>query len=196
MQYLLGGIIITESVFNYPGIGNKLVQAVSLRDVQEIGVIAMILAAIYIVDQHRRRPRGDARGAQAEDGPVSGPPAHASLHARRSPGRSVWAMLAVRPRGRLLGPLVCTARDRRADRDRPARRRPARRRSGTDYLGRDVLSRVLHGGLSVICDRNRGDPARLRGRGDRRADRRLPALAGRSDADARRWTCCSRSPRC
>jgi peptide/nickel transport system permease protein len=49
MQYLLGGIIITESVFNYPGIGNKLVQAVSLRDIQEIGVIAMILAATYIV---------------------------------------------------------------------------------------------------------------------------------------------------
>ena len=40
MQYLLGGIIITESVFNYPGIGHKLVQAVSLRDIQVIGVIA------------------------------------------------------------------------------------------------------------------------------------------------------------
>jgi peptide/nickel transport system permease protein len=49
MQYLLGGIIITESVFNYPGIGNQLVQAVSLRDIQEIGVIAMILAVIYIL---------------------------------------------------------------------------------------------------------------------------------------------------
>jgi peptide/nickel transport system permease protein len=49
MQYLLGGIIITESVFNYPGIGNQLVQAVSLRDIQEIGVIAMILAAAYIM---------------------------------------------------------------------------------------------------------------------------------------------------
>ena len=48
MQYLLGGIIITESVFNYPGIGHKLVQAVSLRDIQEIGVIAMILATAYI----------------------------------------------------------------------------------------------------------------------------------------------------
>ncbi|MBA3381949.1 MAG: ABC transporter permease [Actinobacteria bacterium] len=49
LQYLLGGIIITESVFNYPGIGSKLVQAVSLRDIQEIGVIAMILAAAYIL---------------------------------------------------------------------------------------------------------------------------------------------------
>jgi peptide/nickel transport system permease protein len=47
-QYLLGGIIITESVFNYPGIGSQLVQAVSLRDFQEVGVIAMILATTYI----------------------------------------------------------------------------------------------------------------------------------------------------
>jgi peptide/nickel transport system permease protein len=49
MQYLLGGIIITESVFNYPGIGSKLVQAVSLRDIQEVSVIAMILAATFIL---------------------------------------------------------------------------------------------------------------------------------------------------
>jgi peptide/nickel transport system permease protein len=47
-QYLLGGIIITESVFNYPGIGFKLVQAVSVRDIQEIGVITMILATAYV----------------------------------------------------------------------------------------------------------------------------------------------------
>jgi peptide/nickel transport system permease protein len=47
-QYLIGGIIVTETVFNYPGIGNKLVQAVTLRDVQEIAVISAILAAIYI----------------------------------------------------------------------------------------------------------------------------------------------------
>jgi peptide/nickel transport system permease protein len=49
LQYLIGGIIITESVFNYPGIGSKLVQAVSLRDVQEVGVIAMLLATTFIV---------------------------------------------------------------------------------------------------------------------------------------------------
>jgi peptide/nickel transport system permease protein len=47
-QYLIGGIIVTETVFDYPGIGNKLVQAVTLRDVQEIAVISAILAAIYI----------------------------------------------------------------------------------------------------------------------------------------------------
>jgi peptide/nickel transport system permease protein len=47
-QYLIGGIIVTETVFDYPGIGNKLVQAVTVRDVQEIAVISTILAAIYI----------------------------------------------------------------------------------------------------------------------------------------------------
>ena len=49
IQYLIGGIIITESVFNYPGIGNLIVQSVSVRDVQETMVIATILAAIYIL---------------------------------------------------------------------------------------------------------------------------------------------------
>jgi peptide/nickel transport system permease protein len=49
IQYLIGGIIITESVFNYPGIGSALVQAVLVRDPQVVSVVAMSLAAIYIV---------------------------------------------------------------------------------------------------------------------------------------------------
>jgi peptide/nickel transport system permease protein len=49
IQYLVGGIIITESVFNYPGIGTALVQAVLVRDPQEVSVIATILAAFYIL---------------------------------------------------------------------------------------------------------------------------------------------------
>ncbi len=48
VQYLIGGIIVTETVFNYTGIGNKLVQAVSVRDLQEIAVISAILATIYV----------------------------------------------------------------------------------------------------------------------------------------------------
>ena len=48
LQYLIGGIIITESVFDYPGIGTTLVQAVSTRDVQLVSVIAFLLAAVYI----------------------------------------------------------------------------------------------------------------------------------------------------
>jgi peptide/nickel transport system permease protein len=48
LQYLLGGIIIVESVFNYPGIGTTLVQSVSTRDIQLVSVIAFLLAAAYI----------------------------------------------------------------------------------------------------------------------------------------------------
>lgn len=48
-QYLIGGIIIVESVFAYPGIGSALVSAVSARDVQEIMDITVLLAAIYIM---------------------------------------------------------------------------------------------------------------------------------------------------
>jgi peptide/nickel transport system permease protein len=48
MQYIVGGIVIVESVFNYPGIGTYLVQAVSSRDVPEVQAAALILATVYI----------------------------------------------------------------------------------------------------------------------------------------------------
>jgi peptide/nickel transport system permease protein len=48
LQYLIGGIIVVESVFNYPGIGSLLVRAIAVRDTQEVLVIATILAAVYI----------------------------------------------------------------------------------------------------------------------------------------------------
>jgi peptide/nickel transport system permease protein len=48
LQYLVGGIIIVESVFAYPGIGTYLVNAVTTRDVIEVQAAAVILAALYI----------------------------------------------------------------------------------------------------------------------------------------------------
>jgi peptide/nickel transport system permease protein len=48
LQYLLGGIIVVETLFDYPGIGQLLVQAVQARDVTEVAGIALLLAAIYI----------------------------------------------------------------------------------------------------------------------------------------------------
>ncbi len=48
IQYLIGGIIVVESVFNYPGIGTTLVRAVAVRDVQVIVVVATLLAAVYV----------------------------------------------------------------------------------------------------------------------------------------------------
>jgi peptide/nickel transport system permease protein len=48
-QYLIGGIIIVEGVFNYPGIGLYLVNAVSDRDVPVIEGVSVILAGAYIL---------------------------------------------------------------------------------------------------------------------------------------------------
>lgn len=48
VQYLVGGIIIVESVFTYPGIGTYLVQAVTARDVTVVQAAALILATLYI----------------------------------------------------------------------------------------------------------------------------------------------------
>lgn len=47
-QYLFGGIIIVESLFAYPGIGQLLVQTVLLRDVTLVQGITFVLAVIYI----------------------------------------------------------------------------------------------------------------------------------------------------
>ena len=47
-QWLVGGIVITETVFGYPGIGQALVSAVTQRDVPVVQTVALILAAFYI----------------------------------------------------------------------------------------------------------------------------------------------------
>jgi peptide/nickel transport system permease protein len=49
IQYLMGGIIVVESVFNYPGLGSFLVSAVATRDVAQVEAIALLLAALYIL---------------------------------------------------------------------------------------------------------------------------------------------------
>jgi peptide/nickel transport system permease protein len=47
--YLVAGIIITENVFNYPGIGRLLIDAVKNRDVSVVEDVAMIMATVYVV---------------------------------------------------------------------------------------------------------------------------------------------------
>jgi peptide/nickel transport system permease protein len=49
LQWLIGGIIITENVFAYPGIGTQLVNAVQTRDVTVVQSVAMLIAIVYVV---------------------------------------------------------------------------------------------------------------------------------------------------
>jgi peptide/nickel transport system permease protein len=46
--YLAGGVVVVEYIFNYPGLGQALVNAVSDRDIPQIQFIVLILAAFYI----------------------------------------------------------------------------------------------------------------------------------------------------
>jgi len=47
--YLAGGIVIVEDVFNYPGVGQGLANAVTNRDIPVIQFIVLVLAAFYVV---------------------------------------------------------------------------------------------------------------------------------------------------
>jgi peptide/nickel transport system permease protein len=48
IQWLIGGVVVVETVFGYPGIGQALVQAVYLRDTQYVESVVLLIAAVYI----------------------------------------------------------------------------------------------------------------------------------------------------
>ncbi len=49
MLYFAGGIVLVESVFQFPGIGLALVDAISARDVPVIQALVLLLATCYVV---------------------------------------------------------------------------------------------------------------------------------------------------
>ena len=49
LGYLIGGVVIVERVFSYPGFGSLLVDALTLRDVPVIEAAVLIAAAVYIL---------------------------------------------------------------------------------------------------------------------------------------------------
>jgi len=49
IAWLLGGVVVIETVFNYPGLGRLAVDAVADRDLPLIQAIALILGSIYIL---------------------------------------------------------------------------------------------------------------------------------------------------
>ncbi len=49
LAYLAGGVIITERLFNFPGIGLALVDAVRAHNLPVVQFLAMVIAAIYVL---------------------------------------------------------------------------------------------------------------------------------------------------
>ena len=48
IQWLVGGIVVTEYVFGYPGLGQTLVNAVAARDIPFVQCITLLVAAVYL----------------------------------------------------------------------------------------------------------------------------------------------------
>jgi peptide/nickel transport system permease protein len=49
LAYLLGGVVLVERVFSYPGLGSLLVDSILLRDVPVIEAVVLLIAAVYIL---------------------------------------------------------------------------------------------------------------------------------------------------
>ncbi|MDH2999557.1 ABC transporter permease [Chelonobacter oris] len=49
VAWLLGGVVVIEQVFNYPGMGTLMLQAIYDRDLPLVQAIALIFAVVYIV---------------------------------------------------------------------------------------------------------------------------------------------------
>jgi peptide/nickel transport system permease protein len=48
LGYLAGGAVVVEKVFNYPGIGSALVDAIAAHDVPMVQFIAVFITAVYV----------------------------------------------------------------------------------------------------------------------------------------------------
>jgi peptide/nickel transport system permease protein len=49
LAWLVGGVVIIEQVFNYPGIGTLMIQAVHDRDIPLVQAIVLVIAGAYVV---------------------------------------------------------------------------------------------------------------------------------------------------
>jgi peptide/nickel transport system permease protein len=49
LAYLIGGVVVVERVFAYPGMGSQLVNGIQLLDIPVVEAIVLIVAAVYIL---------------------------------------------------------------------------------------------------------------------------------------------------
>lgn len=49
LSYLLGGVLIVESIFNYPGIATLMIDAVTTRDMPLVQACSMIFCTGYLL---------------------------------------------------------------------------------------------------------------------------------------------------
>ena len=171
--FLIGGLVVTETVFNLPGLARFLVEAILWRDYPIVQNLVMFIAIVVIVSNLvvdmlygflDPRVRYGQLGRSAVEVRAGGP--------RRCGGRAAWTVLAPllpeeaagRDGGVLMVVILLTAvfADQLATHDPIATdagqslaRPGADHWLGSDHLGRDIYSRVVHG-ARVSLDRGPG----------------------------------------
>ena len=103
LAYLVGGVVVVEKVFSYPGFGSLLVDSLQLRDLPVIEATVMIAALVYVARQpagrHRRDPAQSAAADRHDHGERADQPSGAAAGAASDP-RAVAADAAQFPHRR------------------------------------------------------------------------------------------------
>ena len=154
---MIGGAVVTETVFGLPGVGNLVVSAVIRRDYPVIQGALLVVAVIYVAHQFPDRPalhRGRSAG-EGTEGRCDCPRCRSSC-ASCSGAASCWARDRAGAGGRwcrlLAGAL--SGFDPNETAVQPAPARPsAEHLLGTDELGRDLFARIAFGGALLADDR-------------------------------------------
>ena len=66
--WLIGGLLVIEYLFIYPGIGNLMFGAAQFHDVPLLEACVLVVALLYMVSQPHRRCRGGAAQPAHPDG--------------------------------------------------------------------------------------------------------------------------------
>ncbi len=49
LVYLISGVVVIENVFNFPGIGRRLVEAITTGDTYTVQAVALLMGAMFII---------------------------------------------------------------------------------------------------------------------------------------------------
>ena len=164
LSYLLGGVIIVETIFNYPGIAKLMVDAVThARHAAGAGLRDDLLRRLSGARHHRRhlRHRLQPEAAASMSATSTLPPSARAARSQLAAACRRWACSA-RASSCCSGSLIGAHRPVRIaphDVGEIVGRRTcsadisAQYPLGTDYLGRDMLSRILLGARYTVGDR-------------------------------------------
>ena len=48
IAWLLGGVVVVEKVFNYPGLGRFMIDSITERDLPVVQALALLVASVYV----------------------------------------------------------------------------------------------------------------------------------------------------